>query len=68
MPKPSDIYDKVVSGDSLTDDEVRYRMVFYRELHEKLAKCGSVFKLACMEALRIHCTLEGFYMARKRNP
>lgn len=60
------VYEKVCNGDNITNAELQFGMTFYKELADKLVKCGPVFKLAHGEAVRTYLTLEGFYLARKR--
>lgn len=58
------IYDKVVSGEAITDAEIDFGRVFYRDLADNLSKCGPVFKLAAQEANRIYMALSLFYQER----
>jgi hypothetical protein len=62
-----DIYDKVCSGDPISDNDIRIGIAHYKQLGGLLSVSGPVFKLAANEANRIRYSLEGFQQARARH-
>ncbi len=66
-PDPKVIYEKYINGDSLTDEEVKFGAKYYRDLADRLIKCGPTFVLAFKEANRIYMQMENFDQARKSN-
>lgn len=61
----ADIYAKTIRGDALNDIDLAAGVKFWRDLADKLAGCGPVFKLAWKEANSMADTLEGFVKARR---
>lgn len=59
------IYEKFVSGDPLTNEEVKIGVTFFDDLSQNLASLGPVFHLAHREALRVYFALNGFKKARE---
>lgn len=57
MNKQHRIYEKVLNGDTLTDDEVRDGIAFHRHLCDDLQALGPVFALAAKESRRVCVTL-----------
>jgi hypothetical protein len=61
---PKTILKKLSSGDALTNGEVLFGMVFFKDLADQLFACGPVFLLAAKEANRAWMDLESFARAR----
>ena len=58
------VYEKLISGDSLTDQDISFGRTFYRELADKLTKCGPVFHLAWIESRRTADAFDAFWKER----
>lgn len=63
-PRISDIYEKFVKGDRLTDAECEYGAIYFRRVACDLIGCGPIFKLAANEAQRVWVALQSFSEAR----
>lgn len=60
------IYEKLLNGDSLSDEELEEGIDTFRTLAAKLSSVGPVFALAANEANRAFLQLYGYWSARKR--
>lgn len=58
------VHEKVLNGDSLTDQEVLEGRKFFEQLSNDLHKAGPAFMIAQSEASRVYTTLNGFAWAR----
>lgn len=67
MQRAHEVYEKFINGDDLTDQDVAFGRTFYKELAEKLIKCGPVFRLAWLEANKVAQRFDGFYEARREH-
>lgn len=65
VPHPKTIYEKYVSGEPLTLNEVDYGIDFYKELANRLMHCGPTFRLAFKEANQVYLTLQSYKDARE---
>lgn len=65
-PNPGKIYEKYLNGESLTNVEVNFGAAYFRDLADKLVKCGPAFSLAFKEANVVYMRLEDFQDARMR--
>lgn len=65
MQKPSEIYEKMISGDPLSDSEVNEGVEFFTKLADDLYKCGPAFRLTANEANRVSYTMRQFQRARE---
>lgn len=59
-----DVYDKVLNGDPIGDEELIQAKFFFEDLAAKLVVLGPVFRLAANEATRVHNQLLDFSVAR----
>ena len=64
MQRAHEVYEKFTEGDDLSDQDVAFGRTFYKELADKLIKCGPVFHLAWLEANKVAQRFDGFYEAR----
>lgn len=62
--KMTEIYEKFVNGDSLTDEELKVGSIFFHDLWVQLQQAGPVFKLAANEAGRVYYQFDSFIIAR----
>jgi len=53
-----EIYNKCLQGDLLTDVEVCFGVCYFKDLADKLIKCGPVFSFAFTEANRVYVRLK----------
>lgn len=63
--RPNEIYQKYHQGDPIDDASLIYGILYFKDLSDKLVKCGPVFKLAFLEAERIYQGLRDYAVARK---
>ena len=61
---PNKIYQKCIQAEYLSDAEVFFGVDYFKDLADKLVKCGPVFSLAFVEANRIYMRLEDIQIAR----
>lgn len=61
---PNRIYTKQRNGDPLTNKEVLEGLIFFKDLADRLMKCGPIFHLAFTEANHTYFTLRGYAEAR----
>lgn len=64
---PRQIHEKLQNGDPLANVEVLEGAAFFKDLADRLLKCGPVFHLAAKEANRCYLNLDGFAQARGLN-
>ena len=62
--KMTEIYEKFVNGDSITDEELKAGSIFFHDLWVQLQQAGSVFKLAANEAGRVYYQFDSYRRAR----
>lgn len=62
----TDIYNKFINGDALSDAELNVGINHFTKLADALVTCGPVFKLAANEAIRVSQRLLDFRNARQR--
>lgn len=62
--RAAQVYEKANKAVNISDADIKFGREFYKELADKLFKCGPVFKLAAVEANRTYMVLDGFYRAR----
>lgn len=67
MNKQHRIYEKVLDGDTLTDDEVRDGIAFHRNLCDDLHSLGPIFALAAKESRRVYAVLLSYEAARRQS-
>ena len=61
------VYDALLAGDAITDDDLEESLYFFRKLSEDLRILGQVFHLAANEAERAYLQLYGFWAERKHD-
>ena len=65
-PRPVDVYEKLVNGAKLTDEDIEIGRTHFRATADHLRLCGPVFRLAWREAQRTADAFDGFYIERQR--
>ncbi len=65
LPLPRDIYAKFQNGDSLSNIEVDFGVVFFKDLADKLVLCGPTFSLTFKETNSLYLRLHDMQTARK---
>ena len=66
MPNIKEIYEKVRTGDPLTDDELKIGVAHFSKAAELLAPLGPRFDFAENELRRVATILQDYTNARKR--
>lgn len=65
--KMTEIYEKFVNGDSLTDEELKVGSIFFHDMWVQLKQAGPVFKLAANEAGSVYFQFDSFIRARNEH-
>ena len=63
-----EIYNKKVEGGRITNEELLEGIKFFKDLSDKLFKCGPVFRLAAKEANDTYFTFYSYAIARGLDP
>lgn len=61
------VYEKILNGDSIEDEELKESLVFFKNLSESLHVLGPVFALPAREASRVYHALDDYRCARDRS-
>ena len=61
----SSIYENFCKGNPLSDDEIRVAIPYFKDIADKLVRCGPVFRLAFEEANRVYMTMDDFRRNRR---
>lgn len=59
------IYQKYISGDIITDEEIKEGIILFKNAADSCIKCGMVFSIAFKEANHVYMWLESVKQARK---
>ena len=62
---PKQIYTAYVEGNHIDNVSLIEGVVFYKDLADRLCKCGPVFKLAFVEANMVYLCLRDFAVNRE---
>lgn len=59
------IYQKYISCDSVTDEEIKEGIILFKNAADSCIKCGMAFSIAFKEANRVYMWLSAVQRARK---
>lgn len=62
------VYEKYTNGDSISDEELKEGLAFFKKLSDDLMTLGPVFKLAAVEANLVYMAFNSYQRARNERP